>query len=148
MLSLASTLTLLCGVSTALIGSVRAQTDSTGTAAASKAQHSAPTPGLTYLYSLNCSLGAGIPVGTGPVGIRTVIPITGGVFSGPRLSSKILDLGADWSVVDGKGAFRADTRYQLRTDDGADIFVRTAGPAQADGRIHLTVRLETGSAAY
>ncbi|KAK0713495.1 hypothetical protein B0T26DRAFT_599236, partial [Lasiosphaeria miniovina] len=51
-------------------------------------------------------------------------------------------------VVDGKGVFRADTRYQLPTDDGADIFVRTAGPAQADGRIHLAVRLETSSAAY
>ena len=44
------------------------------------------TPGLTYLYSLNCTLGQALPVGEGPRGTRTVIPITGGTFSGPKLS--------------------------------------------------------------
>jgi hypothetical protein len=38
------------------------------------------------LYSLNCTLGPSIAVGSGPHGTRTVIPITGGTFSGPRLS--------------------------------------------------------------
>lgn len=44
------------------------------------------TPGLTYLYSLNCTLGQALPVGAGPHGTRTVIPITGGTFSGPKMS--------------------------------------------------------------
>ena len=43
-------------------------------------------PGLTYLYSLNCTLAASLPVGAGPHGTRTVIPIVGGTFSGPRMS--------------------------------------------------------------
>lgn len=47
-------------------------------------------PGLTYLYSLNCTLGQALPVGAGPHGTRTVIPITGGSFSGPRLSGTLL----------------------------------------------------------
>lgn len=48
----------------------------------------APTPappGLNFLYSLNCTLGTAIPVGTGPRGSRIVIPITGGTFQGPKL---------------------------------------------------------------
>jgi hypothetical protein len=43
-------------------------------------------PGLTYLYSLNCTLGPAIEVGAGPHGTRVVIPIVGGTFSGPKLS--------------------------------------------------------------
>lgn len=46
-------------------------------------------PGLTYLYSLNCTLGTAITVGGGPHGSRVVIPITGGSFSGPRLSGAL-----------------------------------------------------------
>lgn len=44
------------------------------------------TPSLTFLYSCNVTLGAAIDVGAGPRGRRNVIPITGGTFSGPRLS--------------------------------------------------------------
>ncbi|KAK4149242.1 hypothetical protein C8A00DRAFT_38163 [Chaetomidium leptoderma] len=105
-------------------------------------------PGLTYLYSLTCTLGQALDVGKGPHGTRTVIPITGGTFSGPRLSGKVLNLGADWGLVDTEGTFSADTRYQLQTDDGAHIFIRTSGPAQADGKIHLRMVFETGSAKY
>ncbi|KAJ4294943.1 hypothetical protein N0V88_005182 [Collariella sp. IMI 366227] len=105
-------------------------------------------PGLTYLYSVNCTLASPIPVGTGPHGTRLVIPIIGGTFSGPNLSGKVLDLGADWGLLDRAGTFSADTRYQLQTDDGAHIFVRTSGPAQKDGNLHLRIVFETGSVKY
>lgn len=42
-------------------------------------------PGLTFLYSVNCTLSAPIAVGGGPHGSRVVIPIVGGTFSGPKL---------------------------------------------------------------
>jgi len=60
----------------------------------------------------------------------------------------VLDLGADWGLVDVNGTFSADTRYQLQTNDGAHIFIRTDGPAQSDGHIHLRMQFETGSAKY
>lgn len=63
-------------------------------------------------------------------------------------TGKVLDLGADWGLVDNDGTFSADTRYQLETDDGAHIFIRTSGPAQPDGRVHLRMVFETGSAKY
>lgn len=46
-------------------------------------------PGLTYLYTLNCTLGTSIDIGDGPKGQRVAIPITGGSFAGPRLSGKL-----------------------------------------------------------
>ena len=45
-------------------------------------------PGLTYLYSMNCTLGEVVNVGATPNGNRIVIPIVGGTFSGPRMSGK------------------------------------------------------------
>ncbi|KAK4182486.1 hypothetical protein QBC35DRAFT_395888 [Podospora australis] len=112
------------------------------------AQATPKSPSLNFLYSLNCTLGPALQVGGGPIGTRTVIPITGGTFSGPRLSGKVLNLGADWGLTDSKGLFSADTRYQLQTNDGAHIFIRTSGPTQSDGYIHLRIQFETGSSKY
>ena len=59
-------------------------------AAVSASQHAdkkpPAAPGLTFLYSLNCTLAPPILVGAGPHGSRVVIPIIGGTFSGPKLS--------------------------------------------------------------
>jgi hypothetical protein len=63
-------------------------------------------------------------------------------------TGKVLNLGADWGLIDKDGTFSADTRYQLQTDDGAHIFIRTSGPAQADGKLHLRMEFETGNADY
>lgn len=47
-------------------------------------------PGLTFLYTLNCTLGEELDIGYGPRGHRVAIPIIGGYFNGPRLSGKAL----------------------------------------------------------
>ncbi|KAK3348166.1 hypothetical protein B0H65DRAFT_462569 [Neurospora tetraspora] len=111
----------------------------TGAVAAVAAVPPAP-PGLSFLYSLNCTLGTQIPVGTGPRGTRIVIPIVGGTFQGPKLKGKILNLGADWalsstSTSGAESTVNVDTRYQLVTDDGANIFIQTRGmlPSQTRG---------------
>lgn len=58
-------------------------------------------------------------------------------------------MGADWGLVDPKtNIFSADTRYNFRTDDGADIFIQTAGPKAPDGHLHLRLVFETGSPKY
>lgn len=46
-------------------------------------------PGLTYLYTLNCTLAPPYIIGATPKGFRVAIPITGGYFNGPRLSGKV-----------------------------------------------------------
>jgi hypothetical protein len=59
-----------------------------------------------------------------------------------------MNVGADWSLTDSKGTFSPDTRYQLQTSDGANIFITTNGPGQPDGTSHLRVVFETGSSTY
>jgi hypothetical protein len=56
---------------------------------------------------------------------------------------KILNIGADWLLVDRRGNARPDTRYNLQTDDGAYIYVQTEGPSLADDTILLRGKFET-----
>ncbi|KAL2179562.1 uncharacterized protein P884DRAFT_157777, partial [Thermothelomyces heterothallicus CBS 202.75] len=63
-------------------------------------------------------------------------------------TGKVLNLGADWGLIDKDETFSADTRYHLQTDDGAHIFIRTAGPARANGKVQLSIKFETGSQRY
>lgn len=58
-------------------------------------------------------------------------------------------MGADWGVTDPQtGIFSADTRYNFQTDDGANIFLQTSGPAQPDGGLQLRAVFETGDKDY
>lgn len=58
---------------------------------------------------------------------RRVIPITGGTVTGDRLRGVVLPGGADWQWVDEDGVAAIDTRYAMRTDDGALITIATSG---------------------
>ena len=66
-------------------------------------------------------------LGDTPLGRRRIIGITGGSFSGPRLSGKVLPGGADWQVIRSDGVAYLDARYTLETSDGALIYVRNKG---------------------
>jgi len=57
-------------------------------AGACKAITSPKAPGLELLYTLNVTSGEPIAVGPGPRGIRLIVPLTGGTFSGPKLKGK------------------------------------------------------------
>ncbi|KAK0387701.1 hypothetical protein NLU13_3946 [Sarocladium strictum] len=105
-------------------------------------------PTLDFLYTVNATLGERWPIGDMGFGTRVVIPITGGTFKGPKLEGTVQNLGADWGVTDTKGVFFPDTRYNLRTHDGADIYIQTSGPTQEDGRTLLRGKFETGDERY
>ena len=49
-------------------------------------------------------------LGETPLGRRRIIGITGGTFSGPRLSGKVLPGGADWQLVRADGVACLDAR--------------------------------------
>ena len=64
-------------------------------------------------------------------------------------TGEILNLGADWGLTDPQtGIFSADTRYNFRTHDGANILLQTSGPAQPGGGLQLRVLFETGDKDY
>jgi hypothetical protein len=66
-------------------------------------------------------------LGDTPLGRRRIINITGGRFTGERLSGRVLPGGADWQVIRSDGVADLDARYTLETADGALIYVRNRG---------------------
>ncbi|KAK1966900.1 hypothetical protein LY78DRAFT_656831 [Colletotrichum sublineola] len=103
-------------------------------------------PKLRFLYQLNLTLGDTLSFGLGPKGTRLSIPITGGEFLGPKLSGKVLSVGADLGLVDGKRTFFANAYYEFQTNDGASILVHAEGPGTQNGPHPITrITLETGS---
>jgi hypothetical protein len=66
-------------------------------------------------------------IGNMPTGLRRIIPITGGVFEGERISGTIMPGGADWQIVRNDGVTDLEARYTLLTDDGALITVVNHG---------------------
>lgn len=105
-------------------------------------------------------------LGIGPFGARQIANVTGGRFTGERLSGEPTGAGADWLLVAADGFGRLDVRATFRTDDGALIYVQyhgiievteevariLAGGAGAtefgDQYFFTSPRLETGDERY
>ena len=120
---------------------------------------------LRPLLRAEIELAAPQELGDTPQGRRRIIGITGGRFSGERLSGRVLPGGADWQVIRADGVADLDARYTLETADGALIYVRNRGyrhgPAEVLARIakgetvdpalyymRTTPSFETGAARY
>lgn len=120
---------------------------------------------LNRLFRAEITLAPALELGAAPSGRRRVIAITGGRFSGERLSGRVLPGGADWQVIRSDGVAYLDARYTLETSDGALIDVRNKGyrhgppevlRALAEGRaadpssyyMRTTPWFETGDARY
>ncbi|KAJ9114197.1 hypothetical protein QFC20_001713 [Naganishia adeliensis] len=128
--------------------------------------HHLPRPGFEFLFHLQCDLGEVYPIGDGPFGNRKAISFTGGRFEGPKIKGDILPGGADWLLTTSNGTVSMpDTRYNLRTDDGAYIYIQTrgtrTGPKEVldklttdptitpdQYRFRLTMMFETGDPRY
>jgi hypothetical protein len=120
---------------------------------------------LQRLLRAEITLAAAQELGDTPLGRRRIIGITGGRFSGERLSGRVLAGGADWQVIRPDGVADLDARYTLETSDGALIYVRNRGyrhgPPEILRKLSLgeavdpslyymrtTPRFETGDARY
>ena len=86
-----------------------------------------PTPTLRHAFTLEVELGTPLELGAGRTGQRRIIPIVGGRALGPDVTGEVLNLGADWQTIHADGAAHLDTRYAVRTDDGAVIEVVNVG---------------------
>jgi muconolactone delta-isomerase len=87
-----------------------------------------PEPRLTLVYRLEATLGQTLDLGETAHGHRRIVPQTGGTFTGPEISGRLLPgASADWQVVLPDGTALADLRYTLQTDDGSLLYVRSQG---------------------
>ena len=120
---------------------------------------------LQPLFRAEITLAPAQELGDAPQGRRRIIGITGGRFSGERLSGRVLPGGADWQLVRADGVADLDARYTLETSDGALIYVRNRGYRHGSPEIirrlasgeavdpslyymRTTPRFETGDARY
>jgi Protein of unknown function (DUF3237) len=120
---------------------------------------------LQPLFRAEITLAPAQELGDAPQGRRRIIGITGGRFSGERLSGRVLPGGADWQLVRADGVADLDARYTLETSDGALIYVRNRGYRHGSPEVirrlasgeavdpslyymRTTPRFETGDARY
>jgi len=80
-----------------------------------------PDPVLTPVYHLKAVLGTPLECGDVLAGHRRVVPLAGGMFTGPELNGNLLPGGsAGWQTVLPDGTALGKIRYTLRTDSEAE----------------------------
>lgn len=84
-------------------------------------------PDLQLLLEVRAALDAAVVVGNTPVGLKRVVPILSGTFSGPDMRGTIVPGGADWQYVRADDVTVVEARYLLRTDDDVLIEVHNRG---------------------
>ena len=81
-------------------------------------------PQIEFIYEARVELDQGfLKLGMGPLGERTLVPITGGKFAGPKIRGTILNGGADRQLARADGGLLLNALYEMRTDDGAILTV-------------------------
>ena len=76
----------------------------------------------SFLFTMEASLDAFIPVGQTPIGNRLIAYVNGGSFEGPKLKGRVLPGGGDWALIRSDGCLQIDVRVCLETEDGAVIY--------------------------
>ena len=85
------------------------------------------TPGLSLVGDLSATVGPPVDVGAAPHGIRRIVPILSGEFSGPRLAGKLLPGGIDYQVWRSDGVTEIHARYVIEVPTGARVYVEASG---------------------
>jgi hypothetical protein len=66
-------------------------------------------------------------IGAIPHGTRSIVPVIGGDFEGPRLRGKVMPGGGDWLLLRSDAVLELDLRITLETDDRALIHMSFQG---------------------
>jgi len=99
------------------------------------------------LMTVNIAAAPPQKLGTGPYGIRSIVPVTGGDFEGPRLRGKVLPGGGDWLLLRPDGVLELDLRITLETDDQALIYMTFQG-LRHGSYFRTLPRFETSTEVY
>jgi Protein of unknown function (DUF3237) len=111
----------------AIVGSPMMSTESKSTETEKMPDVPLEVPGIEYLFQARCTISAPIELGNLSYGKRRIIPITGGIFEGPKLRGTILPGGEDTQLVRPDGCLEIVARYVLKTHDGVPIYVINSG---------------------
>lgn len=98
-----------------------------------------------HLFTLTADVPRIVDMGATPSGQRRIAHVTGGSFTGERLSGTIHAApGGDWILVRPDGATVLDVRITLETDDGQLIYMTYRGIRH--GPADVMARLAKGEA--
>jgi Protein of unknown function (DUF3237) len=120
---------------------------------------------LVHEFTLHAAMGESVGVGGGPFGDRAVAVVADGWVKGDRITGRLIGPGADWVLVGSDGYAHIDVRAQIRTDDGATLYIHYDGSIElnqpvmaalfSDGETnygdypwYTHVRLESGADQY
>ena len=95
---------------------------------------------LVHEFTVQVSIGEGVPIGGGPFGTRSVGTVADGSVRGERINGRVVGPSADWALFGTDGYAEIDVRLQVRTDDGASLYVRYTGSLQATGEMMTALR--------
>jgi len=109
---------------------------------AATAQPAAPTPGLTFAFSIRVEVGPPVESGEIDGARQRFIPITGGSVAGPMLTGTVLPGGGDWQGIHPGGLATIMARYALQASDGTVIGIDNPGVRVASAEV--TERLAKG----
>lgn len=88
-------------------------------------------PALAFAFEARVSVSPAIEAGPVDGGRRRIIPITGGIVEGPRLTGTVIPGGADWQIVFADGTIDLTARYTIQATDGTLIGVVNRGLRRA-----------------
>ncbi len=112
-----------------------------------------PTPKLTHVYRLEATLGQPLDLGEITQGHRRIVALTGGTFTGPEISGKLVPgVSADWQVLLPDGTALGDIRYTLQTGSGDLLYVQSRsvrhGSAEVLGRLARGEDVDAGEYTF
>ncbi len=102
-----------------------------------------------HLFDIELEAAPRIPLGQTPSGHRFLIPVTGGSFSGPKISGRAL-AGEDRMMVRNDGSHSLDVRLTLMTNDDQPILMSYTGARNGDPEVmrKLAAGEDVGDATY
>jgi hypothetical protein len=106
-------------------------------------------PGLRFAFEIEVEVADPLDLGRTQAGHRRIIPIAGGVVSGPKLRGRVVPGGADWQILRPDGTADLDARYTIQAEDGALIYVVNRGirhgPPEVLARLNRGERVDPTS---
>lgn len=93
-----------------------------------------------FLVQVRAELEASLVIPDAPLGLRRILHVTSGSFSGPALQGTVLPGGGDWVLDRRDGVAELDIRFALRTGDGHPIYLHCHGIFDAPPLIRQRIR--------
>jgi hypothetical protein len=97
-----------------------------------------------YVFTITAHIGGVTSAGDIGIGVRRIVPITGGEVKGRDVNGKVLPFGADFQIIRPNELIELEAKYAIETDDGAVIYVENKGIRF--GPVELLRRLNRGEA--